>query len=78
MGFVGELEMPKEKKGEPGRPPESEPLRSMVSMKGTASFEAWVDELVEITGSGTRSQCLKNGLKSLAKEHGFKKPMPKR
>jgi hypothetical protein len=68
----------KKGKGPGGRPPEPEPLRSLLSLKGTASFETWLDALVEHAHQGTRTLLLKNALRVFAESQGFKDLMPKR
>jgi hypothetical protein len=71
-------EMPPKKKSAGGRPPADEPMRSILSLKGTATFEAWLDGLVEATDLGTRTLALRHALKAYAEKVGYKKPMPKR
>jgi hypothetical protein len=65
-------------KGAGGRPPAPEPLRSLMSVKGSAAFEAWLDGLVDHAHQGTRTLLLKNALREFAETHGYKKPQPKR
>lgn len=74
------LEMPAKKAGKSsgGRPAEPERLRSLISLKGTASFEAWVDNLVDKSHLGTRTLLLKNALRVFAESIGHTDPMPKR
>jgi hypothetical protein len=71
-------EMPKQPKRGRGRPPASEPMKSLVSLKGTPSFEEWLDGLVKTTRFGTRALLLKNALQDMAEKYEYKKPMPER
>ncbi len=68
----------KKKKGPGGRPPANEPLRSLISLKGTSAFETWVDGLVEHAHQGTRTLLLRNALREFAVNHGYKEQQPKR
>lgn len=61
-----------------GRPSEPEPLRGLISLKGTMAFEAWIDGLVDHTHQGTRTLLLKNALREYAERHGYKEPQPRR
>jgi hypothetical protein len=69
---------PKKPAPKVGRPAEPKPLKSLVSMKGTDDFEAWLDDLVDHARQGTRTLLLKNALAEYAENHGFKRPQPKR
>ncbi len=73
-----EMKAPKKKKSAGGRPPEPEPIRSLVSLKGTAALEKWLDDLVEHSRQGTRTLLIKNALRKWAETEGFKPPQPKR
>lgn len=61
-----------------GRPPEPEPLRGLISLKGTNAMEEWIDNLVDRTRQGTRTLLLKNALRAFAEQHGIDDPMPRR
>lgn len=61
-----------------GRPPEPEPLRGLISLKGTEALEAWIDGLVDHTHQGTRALLVKNALREYAERHGYEKPQPRR
>jgi hypothetical protein len=69
---------PKKQPSKPGRPAEPKPLRSLVSLKGTADFEEWLDRLVDHSHQGTRTLLLKNALRVFAQHEDFKEPQPKR
>jgi wyosine [tRNA(Phe)-imidazoG37] synthetase (radical SAM superfamily) len=75
MSLGARVAMPTKKAG---RPAEPEPMKSLVSLKGTPTFEAWLDELVEHSHQGTRSLLLRNALRVFAEREGFGKPQPKR
>lgn len=66
------------KKTKGGRPKAPEPIKSLVSLKGSEAFERWLDELVEHARQGTRALLTKNALADFAERHGFTKPQPKR
>jgi hypothetical protein len=68
----------KKPKPKAGRPPEPIPLKSLISLKGSVDFEAWVDGLVEHAHQGTRTLLLKNALREFAENHKYDKPQPKR
>ena len=61
-------------------PPKKAPeqLASVANIKGTKEFEKWLDDLVELTRYGTRTQLIKNALQDVAAKHGLFEPMPKR
>lgn len=61
-----------------GRPPEPEPLRGLISLKGTNAMEEWIDGLVDHTHQGTRTLLLKNALREYAQNHGYDEPQPRR
>lgn len=61
-----------------GRKPEPDPLRSLMSVKGTAAYEAWLDGLVDHAHQGTRTLLIKNALREFAERHGYGKVPPKR
>ena len=69
---------PKKKKSAGGRPAEPEPIRSLISLKGTTAFEKWLDGLVEHSRQGTRTLLLKNALRKWAETEGYKPPQPRR
>lgn len=80
MSHAGATATMPEKKSKPkaGRPPEPEPLRSLISLKGTDEFERWVDGLVDHAHQGTRTLLLKNALREFAENHKYGKAQPKR
>jgi hypothetical protein len=69
---------PKKRAAKVGRPATTEPVRSLVSLKGTDAFEEWLDRLVDHSHQGTRALLLKNALRVFAEREGFKEPQPKR
>jgi hypothetical protein len=77
-GAVIEMPPKKARKSAGGRPPEPEPVRSLISLKGTPSFEAWLDGLVDHAHQGTRTLLLKNALRVFAQANGYLDPQPKR
>lgn len=68
----------KARKSVGGRPKAAEPLRSLMSVKGSLSFENWLDGLVSHARQGTRTLLLKNALYDFAKKTGYEPEMPKR
>lgn len=78
MDTLGVTTMPPKKKKPPGRPPAPEPIRSLTAVKGTPSFEAWLDKLVDHSHQGTRALLIRNALRVFAEKEGFTDPMPKR
>lgn len=73
------LDMPaKKRKAVAGRPKEPEPLRSLISVKGTTAFEEWLDGLVDHAHQGTRTLLLRNALRVFAEQQRYEKTMPKR
>jgi hypothetical protein len=70
--------MPPKKKAKVGRPKTEEPLRSLLSLKGSERFEVWLDALVDHAHQGTRSLLVRNALREFAEKSGFSDPMPKR
>lgn len=80
MGDFGAASVmaPKKAVRKVGRPAAPEPLRSLVSLKATPTFEAWLDKLVDHARQGTRTLLLKNALAEYAENHGFNEPQPKR
>lgn len=54
------------------------PMRSLVALKGTRTFETWLDELVEHSNLETRINLIKAALKEYAMIKGFNEPRPKR
>lgn len=77
MTRLGATAMPPKRKAG-GRPPEPEPIRSLISLKGTPTFEAWLDGLVDHSHLGTRTLLLRNALREFAEKHGYAEAMPKR
>lgn len=75
-GTTATMARPKKKKV--GRPPEREPLRSLLSIKGSDAFEAWIDGLVDHAHQGTRSLLIRNALRVFAEQSGYEPPQPKR
>ena len=67
------------KKAPRGRPKLGvEPLRSIVSLKGSEELEAWLDRLTRHSESGTRSQTLRRALRAFAEEQKFNESIPPR
>jgi hypothetical protein len=60
------------------RPPADAPRKALVSLKGTPTLAAWLDELVEHSESGTRANALVRAMRAFAVAQGFPDPMPKR
>jgi hypothetical protein len=52
--------------------------QSLISLKGTVSYEKWIDGLVDHAHQGTRTLLLKNALREFAENHGYKVVVPKR
>jgi len=61
-----------------GRPKAAKPLKSLLSIKGTDDFEAWIDGLAEHCHLGTRSLAIRNSLRVFAEQQGYDKELPKR
>lgn len=75
------LNMPKPKMKSKGRGRPStgvEPLRSIVSLKGSSDLEKWLDELTEAGKCATRSHAIRRALEEFALKVMPSKPMPKR
>ena len=72
------VDMSKPRKSPVGRPKAEIPIHSIVSLKGSADLETWLDELAEVSESGTRAHTLRRALKAFAESQGLKTPMPKR
>lgn len=73
------IEMPpKKRSARMGRPKAPEPIYSLAALRGTRTFEVWLDKLVEHSRFGTRTLLIKNALKEFAENHDFKEPSPKR
>jgi hypothetical protein len=52
--------------------------RIIASLKGSDECEAWLDNLVRATESGTRSNAVLRALRVFARSQGFKEPLPSR
>jgi hypothetical protein len=70
--------MPQRPKKGRGRPRAPSPLRSIVSLKGSQELEEWLDRLVRLSESGTRSNALRRALRAFAQEQGFEESLPDR
>lgn len=57
-----------------GRPRSGMPLKSLLSLKASDDYEAWLDELVEHARLGTRSLLVRNAVREFAEKHGFRPP----
>ncbi len=77
MDAIGAPTMPPKKK-RVGRPKAPQPLRSLISLKGTEDLEAWIEGLVKKARVGTRAQALRNALEAYAADCGYDAPMPER
>jgi hypothetical protein len=68
---------PKKKPAPVGRPKTEEPKRSLASLKGSESYAAWFDGLVDFSHLPA-SILIEHALREWAENHGYGKPQPKR
>lgn len=66
------------KKRRAGRPATDRPLKSLLSIKGSDEFEVWLDDLVEATHLGSRTQLIRNALRVYADQVGNMPKQPRR
>jgi hypothetical protein len=68
------LDMPKPKKRPVGRPKMPEPLKSIVAVKASPTYERWLDRLADHVRQPSRANLVRIALEDFAKASGFEPP----